>query len=999
MIAALSGLLPVVHRVTTDTVLLVSAALGFVWTAVNFYHYFPLAQQAAEAGSDRLQRAFGGDSTGDDRPPLGDEERAWPSITVLLPAYEESGVIGESIRSVFAAAYPRDRLEVLVITEPDDHATRGSLAPLATGYPFEVLVVPSAYPGEPNKPRALNYGLERATGSIVGVVDAEVVLGADVLREAASALTDGADFALGRLDMANEDDGWLNLLFRAEYGYWYQEVVPAFADVGYPVPLGGTSCFFRREALESASSWRYETVGAPWSADERRWLSRHGFGGPMPWSPGNVTEDFELGLSLWANDHRFTYLDGLTREESPPTLDGWMGQRIRWNKGKLYTFSKFHAHGPRSLRKRFHLYWQSLLPHAGPLNVLGVIVVLWLVNMIGAYEARAVRAVLALGLAFVVGVAGLYARGYWMVSEKPTLTRLRRAAIVSTTVVFYWFLQWIADVHAVAKTYRGRLEWEKTAHFGRARPSEAARRSSSDGLLPGDPRPRRHAAGAPAETKGDTDQVLDTHRLVLLGVILVVGTALRAGLLTRWSLWTDELYTIANRGAMPVSQLLIVPADPHPPVYYLIVHGWMAVAGQSQLAVGILSVAFSAGTILLTYRFARYLYDDRTGLLAAGLVAVSAMHIHFGRTARMYALFTFLALASWDAFVRLRDGGRRRDLVYLVATTGLLYTHVYGVFVVLAQHAYVVLAGAPRDFARRWARLGIATGVLFSPWAAVVGAQLSGVLGPDITIDWLPPMSTALLRDTLLAYAGYPSFYPILGGSTPIRAVAVLVAFVFSFGVVLAVIGVRPAASNTGTGFRYSLSDSRPAGLLITFLVVSIALPAAVSALVIPIYQPRFVIVASLPLYVLVARAFVNLRGFPRGRAALAAIVVLGVAVTGVGYSTADSVEDWRGMVNGVETEVEPGDLLVLQPGWIDTNVEYYYDGPSVEIHRLPASNAVTAGDRTALADRASGHRGVWLVRYRAEPADGVLGALRAEFEPVSTRQDGVIEIHHFRPA
>lgn len=996
MIAALAGVLPVVQRVTTDTVLLVSVALGLAWTAINFYHYFPLAQRAVEAGSDRLRGAVGDDSTGPDGPPLGHEDRPWPSITVLLPAYEESGVIGEAIRSVYAAAYPRDRLEVLVITEPDDHATRGSLAPLAKSYPFEVLVVPAAYPGEPNKPRALNYGLERATGSIVGVVDAEVVLGADVLREAASALTDGADFALGRLDMANEDDGWLNLLFRAEYGYWYQEVVPAFADVGYPVPLGGTSCFFRREALEAASSWRYETVGAPWSADERRWLSRHGFGGAMPWSPGNVTEDFELGLSLWANDHRFTYLDALTREESPPTLDGWMGQRIRWNKGKLYTFSRFHEHGPRSLRKRFHLYWQSLLPHAGPLNVLGVIVVLWLVNMIGAFETRVVRAVLALGLAFVVGVAGLYARGYWMISEKPAVTRLRRAVIVSTTVVFYWLLQWIADVHAVAKTYRGHLEWEKTTHFGRARPSES--RSRSDGLLPGDRRPRPQAVGAPTETEADTESVIDTHLALLLGAILALGTALRAGLITRWSLWNDELFTITYRAAMPVPELLVVPIDPHPPLYFLVVRGWMAVTGQSQLAVGVLSVAFSAATILLTYRFARYLYDDRTGLLAAGLVAVSTMHIHFGRTARMYALFTFLALASWDAFVRLRDGGRRRDLVYLLATAGLLYTHVYGVFVVLAQHAYVVLAGAPRDFARRWARLGIATGVLFSPWAAILGLQLGGVVGP-VEIGWIPALSTALLRDTLLAFAGYPSFYPVLGGSAPIWAVTVLVAFLFNLGVVLAVIGVRPAESNTGTGYRYSLSDSRPAGLLITFLVVPIVLPAIVSVLVIPIYQPRFVIVASLPLYVLVARAFVNLRGFPRWRASLAAIVVLGVVVTGAGYATTDSVEDWRGMVDGVETEVEPGELLVIQPGWVDANVEYYYDGPRVEIHRLPGSQTVTASDRAALADRASGSRGVWLVRYRADPADGVIGALRAGFEPVSTRQDGVIEVHHFRPA
>ncbi len=118
----------------------------------------------------------------------------YPRISVLAPAYQEEKTLPRCIESITAMDYPRDKLEILLITEPNDPITGGIAEELTTAGPpglavKHIVVTETNEP--PGKPRALNQGLEHATGEVVGVIDAEDIVDPSLCAAAAYELGEG----------------------------------------------------------------------------------------------------------------------------------------------------------------------------------------------------------------------------------------------------------------------------------------------------------------------------------------------------------------------------------------------------------------------------------------------------------------------------------------------------------------------------------------------------------------------------------------------------------------------------------------------------------------------------------------------------------------------------------------------------------------------------------------------------------------------------------------
>ena len=87
-------------------------------------------------------------------------------------------------------------------------------------------------------------------------------------------------------------------------------------------------------------------------------------------------------------------------------------------------------------------------------------------------------------------------------------------------------------------------------------------------------------------------------------VILWLAFGLRLYRLDFQSIWWDEGHSIFVAG-QPIAQIPTLPAmDVHPPAYFILLHGWLAVAGRSEFALRYLSVIFSLLTVALLWRFA-----------------------------------------------------------------------------------------------------------------------------------------------------------------------------------------------------------------------------------------------------------------------------------------------------------------------------------------------------------------------------------------------------------
>src|SRR5262249_5572322 len=113
-----------------------------------------------------------------------------PFVSVIVPCRNEADYLPACLDSILATAYPRDRLEVLVVDGRSDDATRGVIAAVAARDPLVRLL------DNPRRvvPAALNVGIRAARGDVIVRMDAHATYPPDYLPGLITALLEtGAD--------------------------------------------------------------------------------------------------------------------------------------------------------------------------------------------------------------------------------------------------------------------------------------------------------------------------------------------------------------------------------------------------------------------------------------------------------------------------------------------------------------------------------------------------------------------------------------------------------------------------------------------------------------------------------------------------------------------------------------------------------------------------------------------------------------------------------------
>lgn len=255
-----------------------------------------------------------------------------PVVSAMVALYRESDIAERLISRLDRLDYPRDLLDILLVVEAEDTITREALDRAVLPGWMRVVMVPNGT--VKTKPRALNYALDHCCGSIIGIYDAEDAPEPDQLRKVVDQFQQrGPDVAClqGVLDFYNPHSNWMARCFTIEYASWFRMFLPGIERLGLALPLGGTTLFFRREALESLGGWDAQ----------------------------NVTEDADLGIRLARHGLRTELLDSVTFEEANCRSFPWIKQRSRWIKGYMMTYLS-HMRDPV-------LLWQQL----GPRRFLG----------------------------------------------------------------------------------------------------------------------------------------------------------------------------------------------------------------------------------------------------------------------------------------------------------------------------------------------------------------------------------------------------------------------------------------------------------------------------------------------------------------------------------------------------------------------------------------------------------------------------------------------------
>ena len=377
----------------------------------------------------------------------------------------------------------------------------------------------------------------------------------------------------------------------------------------------------------------------------------------------------------------------------------------------------------------------------------------------------------------------------------------------------------------------------------------------------------------------------------MLTALAVVGCA--AGVVVGlWSgpLWLDETLSV-EIAALPLPEFYqALRQDGSPPLYYLLLHGWMSLLGEGTVVVRLPSALLTVVALLLAYRLGTRLGEltdraerpwDPVATGRACVVALAALPwtMRFGSEARMYVLVVVLVLAGTLALLAVHRSPSRGAVLGLAASvTGLLLTHYWALFLLMA----VGLMHLPGLLRRRPAAVRVAVagtiGVLaFFPWlptflfqAAHTGAPWAKAVEPLDLLRW-PRFFGAgtLLERTIVAW--------VLGGLG-----------------LLAVVRV-PVARRTG--------GIAAATILLAWTSVAIGGGA---------YVARYMAVVVPLVAVTVALVALALPGFRRPFLALALVAAFGV-VTGV--PAAGGSRTFAGDVaTAYRSSAATGDLLVYCP-------------------------------------------------------------------------------------
>lgn len=148
-------------------------------------------------------------------PPLADLDAA-PTMTVVIPAYNEGEMVARSIASVAQARYPRDRLEIFVVDDGSSDDTWRHIERAAAQFPQ--LVTPLRFARNRGKRAALEAGFRRGRGEIMVTIDSDSVIEPHTLLAMAGAFADPKVGAVaGKVSVFNREDGAIPRMLKVRF--------------------------------------------------------------------------------------------------------------------------------------------------------------------------------------------------------------------------------------------------------------------------------------------------------------------------------------------------------------------------------------------------------------------------------------------------------------------------------------------------------------------------------------------------------------------------------------------------------------------------------------------------------------------------------------------------------------------------------------------------------------------------------------------------------------
>ncbi len=278
------------------------------------------------------------------RPVLTVEASRLPSITIIVPAYNEGALVGETLRHLAAADYPADRLEIIAVDDGSDDDTWRHIE--AAAREIGPRVTPIRCPTNRGKRWALWEGFRRGKGEIFVTVDSDSLIDRDALPALVSPLvvnpTVGA--VAGKVRVLNHEDGLIPRMLTVRYvmTFDYKRAAQSMMGGGAVLCCAGALAAYRRSAvMPILDAWLHQTFRG---------------------GPARAGEDHAMTNFIIKQGYKVRYQrTAQVRTKSPTTYGSLCKMFLRWGRSNIresihtgrYVFTRFRPESRTGIRFNF----------------------------------------------------------------------------------------------------------------------------------------------------------------------------------------------------------------------------------------------------------------------------------------------------------------------------------------------------------------------------------------------------------------------------------------------------------------------------------------------------------------------------------------------------------------------------------------------------------------------------------------------------------------------
>jgi cellulose synthase/poly-beta-1,6-N-acetylglucosamine synthase-like glycosyltransferase len=274
-----------------------------------------------------------------------------PTITVVIPMFNEGKAIQETLQSLLDSDYPKHKLEVVCMDDCSNDNSYEMAREVARTSGGRLKVVRNRQ--NLGKRRSINRAVRNSDREIIVSVDSDVVVDTDAIRQLVRRFTSDRIAAVGgHVDIRNKHENWLTRMQVVKYWYGYYFMKNLEWGFRRVMCLSGCLTAYRRSVLVELEPVLENRMmfGVPIKYGEDRFLTRQ-----------IVKAGYLTTMTLEARCKTF----------APNTLSSYFSQQLRWRRSNIVDYAGAFSHVWRlNPVLAIHFFAQFAILIAYPLAVI-----------------------------------------------------------------------------------------------------------------------------------------------------------------------------------------------------------------------------------------------------------------------------------------------------------------------------------------------------------------------------------------------------------------------------------------------------------------------------------------------------------------------------------------------------------------------------------------------------------------------------------------------------